>query len=112
MIRAAAVLACALVASGCATVVQDDWQPQATHPPLPAKHIEVPEKDLRRACGIQAPGHLYGCAIRVAEARVCIIYTAPQPAAWVMEHEHRHCAGWDHGPTFGKRTRVAAISTH
>ena len=112
MRAAIAVLASGLVLQGCgAAAVLDDWHAHPTHAPLPAKHIEVADSDLNRVCGIHAAGRLYGCAIRVVEARVCIIYTAPQPAAWVMEHERKHCAGWDHGPTHTAAiTAVAAVA--
>ncbi|MND04329.1 hypothetical protein D3C83_245470 [compost metagenome] len=54
---------------------------------------------------------LHGCAIRVFDARVCLIYTGPQPAAWLIQHERKHCAGWDHGPRPERlETHVAATS--
>ena len=98
--RRLATVACALALQGCAgALVQDDWNQQPTHPALTPYHIELAERDLARTCG-DHPGMLvYGCAVRVAEANLCIIYTAPQPAAWLMVHERKHCSGWDHGPS-------------
>lgn len=110
MSRLAAALAAALLLPGCATIVQDDWHASPGHPPLPAEHFEVSDKDLPRLCGNYPGMKLHGCAIRVVDARVCIIYTAPRPAAWLMEHERKHCAGFDHGPAYGAQTRVAATS--
>ena len=66
--------------------------------------------DLPRICGDHSGMRVYGCAFRVVEAKVCIIYTPPAPAAWLIEHERKHCAGWDHGPTRGVvEKHVAAI---
>jgi hypothetical protein len=103
----AVIVAAALGLPGCAALVQDDWNEAPTHPPLPWRHFELPASDLARTCRIAANFRVYGCAYRVVDARICIIYTGPSPAAWVMEHERKHCAGWDHGPGPGG-THVAA----
>jgi hypothetical protein len=111
--HAAACLAtlAALAASGCAALVQDDWHAQANHPALPPRHIEVASADLARVCGQPAGMIVYGCAIRVFEPRLCLVYTPPNSPAWVMAHELRHCAGWDHGDVASAaRTSVAAAS--
>lgn len=109
--RLAVAAVFAAVLPGCAAqLVQDDWHDQPSHPALPAKHIEVADKDLRRVCGNHPGMKLHGCAIRVVDARLCLIYTAPNPAPWLMEHERKHCAGWDHGPIQTVQTRVAAAS--
>ena len=105
-------IACALLLQGCAgALVQDDWHARPIHAALPAHLIEVAEADLPRICGDHPGMRLHGCAIRVFAAPVCLIYTGPQPAAWLIEHERKHCAGWDHGPQPGQVTsRVAATS--
>jgi hypothetical protein len=77
-------------------VVQSDWLPLATHPALPAYHIELAQEELPHACGNAPALALHGCAVRIPEAMACLIYTTPQPPDWVLEHERRHCAGWDH----------------
>ena len=103
----AAIAAVAMISGGCASaLVQDDWHPQPTHPALVPVHVVVAESDLPRLCGAH-PGRLYGCALRVVDARACIIYTPPRPAAWLMEHERKHCAGWDHGPQLGATIAAA-----
>ena len=109
-LRLALALVSILVQGCAAQLVQDDWHDHPSHAPLPAKHFEVSDSDLRRVCGEYPGRRLHGCAIRVADAAVCIIYTAPQPASWIMEHERKHCAGWDHGPKIPAQTRVAAVS--
>lgn len=95
---------------GCAGApVQADWLAQPTHPALPPYHIEVAAADLQRTCGRYPGMRMHGCAVRLVAENVCIIYTGPQPAAWLMEHERKHCAGWDHGPV-EVGTSVAAAS--
>jgi len=82
---------------GCGSmVVESDWLSRPTHPALPSYHIELAQEELPRACGNAPAIPLHGCALRVPEAHACIIYTTPKPAAWVLDHERRHCAGWDH----------------
>lgn len=110
-IRLIATLACGLALQGCAgALVQDDWLPQPTHPALRPHHVVVAAADLRRVCGSYPGMALYGCAVRAVADRVCIIYTGPQPAAWLLEHERKHCAGWDHGPyPVRNDVRVAAV---
>ena len=108
-LRALVVIAGASILPGCATMVENDWHDRPTHASLPAHHVEVPAAELTRHCGEHPGKRLHGCAIRVVDARVCIIYTRPQPAAWLLEHERKHCAGWDHGPqNRAPQTRVAA----
>jgi hypothetical protein len=94
-----AALGLALALHGCGgALVREDWLPHPTHPQLEPRHVEVSADILARVCG-QYPGLvLYGCAVRELTARTCYIYTTPRPAAWLMEHERKHCAGWDHGP--------------
>jgi hypothetical protein len=104
-----AVAAALAFLQGCAaSSVQDDWYPQPTHAALPPYHIEIAERDLPRACGDHPGMRLHGCAVRLAAEKVCLIYTAPRPAAWLMEHERKHCAGWDHGPAPDPQGRRAA----
>lgn len=109
--RALSLLAAlgSIALSGCATIVQDDWHAAPSFPPLRPCHVEVANSDLARLCGDQPGMRLYGCAIRDVSSSVCLIYTGPAPAAWLMEHERKHCTGWDHGPTH-PRTHVAALS--
>lgn len=86
-----------LMLQGCgALLVQESWLDAPTHAALRPFHIELSEEELPRACGNAPALKLYGCAVRVQQDRVCIIYTTPKPAGWVMDHERLHCAGWDH----------------
>lgn len=96
----AALAALATTLAGCGSMaigVQDDWQAQPSHPPLPPFNVVVAAGDLPQICGDFPGKRLYGCAQRNYEANVCIIYTAARPAQWLLEHERKHCAGYDHG---------------
>jgi hypothetical protein len=95
--RISVVAAAGLLLGGCGSLsVHTDWLPEATHSPLPPYHIEIPTDELPLAC-LNAPAlPVHGCAVRMPEVNVCIIYTTPRPAGWVMDHERKHCAGWDH----------------
>ena len=93
-----AAIGCAFALTGCAATVREDWGPEPRFPELPAYHFEVAESDLPRVCGAHpAGGRVLGCALRHFADGLCIIYTRPRPAAWLLDHERRHCAGWDHG---------------
>ena len=87
-----------LALPGCAALAQEQWQQKPSHPPMRPYHLIVPDADMEKACGSGPWHYVYGCAVRIASERVCLIYTRSEPAAWIMEHERKHCAGWDHGP--------------
>ena len=92
--------AAAILMQGCSALPSDmtEWLPGPLHAPLRPYHIEVADDQLAGACGVTPAVHLrlHGCALRVSQDDLCIIYTRAKPASWVMEHERRHCAGWDH----------------
>ena len=97
MIARLAILASALALSGCAGIVASDpseWNARPSHTPLRPYMVEMEAAKLASACN--EPRQMLGCAVRLQADNVCIIYTAPKPAAWVVEHEKRHCLGWDH----------------
>ena len=93
--------------AACASTDDAAWHDRPQHPPLRPWHVEIDAAHLAAACRgvpVLAQDHadgdgtrrLMGCAVRLKRDDVCIIYTPPRPPAWVLEHEHRHCAGWDH----------------
>ena len=96
----AAMAACALAVVGCQPLtVQGDWDERAVLPALPMAYLETAPARLAAECGEQHPGAvLYGCAKRDYAMRLCTIVTGPSPAAWLLDHERKHCAGFDHGP--------------
>lgn len=88
----------ALALPGCTALVENDWHERATHPALRPYHLVVSDADMERACGVHRRGYVFGCALRIPADNLCLIYTRPQPAAWILAHEQWHCDGWDHGP--------------
>lgn len=96
VIRFATLLAAAML-TGCASgpAVLDDWFPTRTREPLPARFVVVADAELPRICKLQGM-QVYGCSIRVAQEKVCFIYTGAKPAEWLVAHEQRHCDGWEH----------------
>jgi len=109
------IAACSLgaIATGCANLgTQHEWEPKATVPALPVAYLEVPSAELPRHCGLYASGTLYGCAKRDFKQRTCTIVTGPQPAVWLLDHERKHCEGFDHGPSTPVGARTAALDAH
>ena len=96
----AAIAACATIAlHGCGLApVQENWNARANLPALPVVYVEVARAQLAQECGNHPGMYLHGCARRDYAARVCTIVTGPRPEAWLLDHERKHCAGWDHGP--------------
>ena len=76
--------------------VADDWHAAATHKALPSMHFVVPASDLPRICKTHPGAATYGCAVRIKEDNVCLIYTAKNPPQWLMDHERKHCEQNDH----------------
>ena len=95
MIRPALLLS-ALALQGCAALSGNDWEGRATHAALRPYHIVISDADMEHACGADRLRYVFGCALRIPAERICLIYTRPQPAAWILAHEQRHCDGWDH----------------
>lgn len=96
VIRYALLAASAL--PGCAALVEHDWNERPSQVPLPPYHLVISEADMERACGSRPWRHVFACAVRIPSEHVCLVYTRAQPAAWIIEHERKHCEGWDHGP--------------
>ena len=101
-IRAAIGLLAAAAVGGCAGLsVEADWNAVAYLPPLPPSFVEVAPSELPGICRSQPAMLVYGCAKRDYAARTCVIYTGPKPQAWLLDHERKHCAGWDHDGVAG-----------
>lgn len=93
---AAAYATCLVSLTGCHGVIREDWNPEPTLPPLEPIYMEVHASQLPSLCGDHPGMLLYGCAKRDYVMRECVIYTEPNPPRWLLDHERRHCAGWDH----------------
>ena len=93
----AAAIATLLALAGCGHVlVQEDWDAAPTLPPLEPVYVEVAASELHELCRGSPGMYLYGCARRDYEVRACFIFTGPQPEKWLLDHERKHCAGFDH----------------
>ena len=106
-----AISAAAFVASGCESLVYNDWDAKPVLPPLPARYVQVSGAELARKCGSYPGGIVLGCADRNFVTRVCTIYTKSDPPKWLLDHERKHCAGYDHSRprTIENREEVAPI---
>ena len=99
-IRSVLATAALVPACGCTQLfVRADWNEAPTWAPLQPVYFEVSPSELYANCRISvAPGFtLYGCARRDYWIGACLIFTPPNPEPWLLEHERKHCAGWDHG---------------
>jgi hypothetical protein len=92
-----------LLLSGCGTMapqgsttVHQEWDAAPVLPPLAPRYVEVAAVELPALCGDYPKMLLYGCAKRDYAKRECVIYTAPKPEQWLLDHERKHCAGYDH----------------
>jgi hypothetical protein len=99
----------ALALPGCAALVESDWQDHPSHAPLRPLHLVIADASMDRACGRHPSRYVYGCAVRIPSEGVCLVYTRAQPAAWILEHEYKHCDGWDHGPQPARWSASAAV---
>ena len=99
---ARAASAAAIVASLCGCtqlLVRADWDEKPAWEPLTPVLFEVEPSRLADNCPVVLPPGqtLYGCARRDYSIGACLIFTGPHPESWLLEHERKHCAGWDHG---------------
>ena len=92
----------ALALPGCAALVENDWDANASHPPLRPYHVVISDAEIDHACGTRPGMYMFGCAVRIDSENLCLVYTRPQPAAWIMVHEYKHCNGWNHGQLRGQ----------
>lgn len=95
--RAWPVMAASVLLGACAHLVaEEEWEPQASHPPLPATFVVADAATIAQQCGDPPGIYLHGCAQRDFEKLSCTVYTRAGPPQWLIEHERRHCDGWDH----------------
>jgi hypothetical protein len=94
----AASLAVGGFLGGCAGIAPDEgWR--RTHSPLPAKLVPMRGAELQLLCRTSDGARhqvYYGCVIRDYNAGHCEMFMEPDPPAWLLAHEMRHCDGWSH----------------
>jgi len=92
------VIAFAFALGGCGSMVRYDWESEPRFSPLRPYYLEIAESELPRICGTHPGESVHGCAVRLLSDGLCLIYTGPGPGAWLLDHERRHCAGFNHAP--------------
>ncbi|HUQ26957.1 MAG TPA: hypothetical protein VM051_00095 [Usitatibacter sp.] len=98
--NAAIGYACALLSAACAQLpTADHWEEAPSHKALPAVYIEVDAAGIARYCGKDPALYIHGCAHRDFESRACFVFTRARPQQWLLEHEKKHCDGYDHPVT-------------
>jgi hypothetical protein len=96
LVSIGALPGCAQLAAQVAAEI--DWEAAPRHARLEPVYVEVDPSELPRLCGNQPGALFFGCARREHESRRCVIVTGPRPAQWLLDHERKHCAGYDHAP--------------
>lgn len=98
-----APIAAGLALSACTHLpVYEEWEARPSHPALPAAFIVVDSDGIDRNCGSPPGLYVYGCASRDYGRRACLVYTRVNPESWLVEHEKKHCEGWDHVAAVGE----------
>jgi len=93
-------LAFPLALGACAYLpANEEWEPKPGHQALPATFAQVDGQGIRSHCGDPRGVYLHGCAVRDFDKHVCVVYTRADPQKWLIDHERRHCDGWDHPGT-------------
>ena len=94
MLRRALLLT--LVALSACAALNDDaigWEATPSHKPLSPVFRELSRADLYSKCGTNI-----ACCHRDYTTGLAWIYTEPNPPQWLVDHELKHAAGYDHAP--------------
>ncbi|MEO5691739.1 MAG: hypothetical protein ABIQ72_01325 [Usitatibacter sp.] len=94
--RLAALVTIGLLASGCQVIAPSQWEDRAVLPALPVTYLEVPRTEMVAICADHSGQRLLGCAKRDYAKRTCTIVTGSNPDLALLDHERKHCAGYDH----------------
>jgi hypothetical protein len=108
-----AAAACVSLALGACSLLpaNEEWEALPSHSALPAAFQVVDSNGIERNCGNPPGMYIHGCAQRDYGKRTCIVFTRADPRGWLIEHEKKHCDGWDHAsadPTFPGIATLAA----
>ena len=93
-----AILAAVWASTGHASLFGYQWQ-QTRQPSLkPWLYVTIADTDRTcREVGADPQrqlGRINACATWKAQG--CIVYLPSNAPRWIVEHEERHCEGWDH----------------
>lgn len=81
--------------SAQASIFDTEWV--KTSPAITNRHYTV-SANVDAACRHRAPdsGPIQGCALRDYAMGVCFIFLPEHAPRWLIEHENKHCDGYDH----------------
>ena len=90
------IVSICLLLSGCAT---DQYQWKQTRPPSEKPWVYIYALDTDTLCRglgskVSFALKIQGCSIW--KERGCVIVIPENPPKWLIEHEEKHCEGWDH----------------
>ena len=85
-----------LMACACGSLPHEEWENRPSHPALPTAFLVVDSDGIAANCGTYPQLYVFGCAKRLFESQACLVFTRANPASWLIEHEQKHCDGWDH----------------
>lgn len=87
----------ALSLTGCAALAPDPvgWDALPSHAPLPPVLRPATRAEIALFC---ASPIAIACAIRDYGMGLCFIIIPRHPMLDTLDHERKHCAGYDHGP--------------
>lgn len=86
-----------LLLSGCACLGDGYTWVRSDRPALPYRWQVVDQETLQARCGYRAGWTTNACARYLPG--LCLIVAQESEAdspAWIVEHEKKHCAGFDH----------------
>lgn len=96
-IRSVVCAVCVVFLYGCAGLGYN-WRETRAPAPKPWKYVYVNDVDAYcKSLNVHVSGFgaVQGCANYWYGG--CTIYLPKNPERWVVEHEEKHCAGWEHG---------------
>ena len=95
-------LCASLLTCACASIPHQEWEGQPSHAALPAAFVVVDSEGIAANCGTYPQVYVFGCAKRLFDDRACLVFTRANPQPWLVEHEQKHCDGWDHVAASGE----------
>lgn len=102
-IHRAAVVCGSLFLGACASgPAYEEWESRPSHPALPAAYVIVDSDGIAANCGTHPRLYVFGCAKRLFDERACLVFTRANPQPWLIEHEQKHCDGYDHVAVSGE----------
>lgn len=93
--KTALLAAVCLALGGCASFdPQYEWV-HSGREPLPMTLHEVSQEEVQGLC-CNTDIYVRACAWRDYEKKFCGVFFSSVPSAYDLQHEKRHCDGWEH----------------